>query len=124
MRWLADYTAIPEHITPREFAEAMTMSGSKVEGYSVEGSEIKNVVVGKILSIVPHPDSDHMVICKVDVGGPEILQIVTGAQNLKVGDLVPAAVHGAVLPGGHKIKTSKLRGELSQGMLCSLSVKG
>ena len=124
MRWLADYTAIPEHITPREFAEAMTMSGSKVEGYAVEGSEIKNVVVGKILSIVPHPDSDHMVICKVDVGGPEILQIVTGAQNLKVGDLVPAAVHGAVLPGGHKIKTSKLRGELSQGMLCSLSELG
>ena len=124
MRWLADYTAIPEHITPREFAEAMTMSGSKVEGYTVEGSEIKNVVVGKILSIVPHPDSDHMVICKVDVGGPEILQIVTGAQNLKVGDLVPAAVHGAALPGGHKIKTSKLRGELSQGMLCSLSELG
>ena len=74
MRWLADYTAIPEHITPREFAEAMTMSGSKVEGYAVEGSEIKNVVVGKILSIVPHPDSDHMVICKVDVGGPEIFR--------------------------------------------------
>ncbi|PWM25709.1 MAG: phenylalanine--tRNA ligase subunit beta [Oscillospiraceae bacterium] len=124
MRWLADYTSLPEHITPREFAEAMTMSGSKVEGWRVEGDDIQKVVVGKILSIVPHPDSDHMVICRVDVGEAEPLQIVTGAQNLKVGDLVPAALHGAVLPGGHKIKTSKLRGELSQGMLCSLSELG
>lgn len=123
MRWLGDYVTLDE-MTPREFCEAMTMSGSKVEGYSFEGAEIENVVVGKILSIVPHTNSDHMVICQVDVGKGENLQIVTGANNLKVGDIVPVALDGAKLPGGHTIKTSKLRGELSQGMLCSLGELG
>ncbi len=123
MRWLGDYVTLDE-MTPRAFAEAMTMSGSKVEVYEKEGSEIENVIVGKILSIVPHPDSDHMVITKVDVGADKELQIVTGANNLKVGDIVPVAVDGAVLPGGHVIKTTKLRGELSEGMLCSLAELG
>lgn len=123
MRWLGDYVSLDE-MTPRAFCEAMTMSGSKVEGYTYEGSEIENVVVGKILSIVDHPDSDHMVICQVDVGNEKKLQIVTGANNLKVGDIVPVAVDGAKLPGGHMIKTSKLRGELSEGMLCSLGELG
>ena len=123
MRWLGDYVTLDE-MTPREFAEAMTMSGSKVEVYNKEGEDIKNVIVGKILSIVPHPDSDHMVITQVDVGGERPLQIVTGANNLKVGDYVPTAIDGAVLPGGHQIKTTKLRGELSEGMLCSLPELG
>ena len=123
MRWLGDYVTL-DKMTPREFAEAMTMSGSKVEVYNKEGEDIKNVIVGKILSIVPHPDSDHMVITQVDVGGERPLQIVTGANNLKVGDYVPTAVDGAVLPGGHVIKTTKLRGELSEGMLCSLPELG
>ncbi len=122
MRWLGDYVALDE-MPPRTFCEAMTMSGSKVEGYAIEGDEIKKVVVGKILSIAPHGNSDHMVICQVDVGGKTV-QIVTGASNLKVGDIVPAALDGATLPGGHKIVTTHLRGELSEGMLCSLSELG
>ncbi|MFV0498183.1 MAG: phenylalanine--tRNA ligase subunit beta [Candidatus Fimivivens sp.] len=118
MRWLGDYVTLDE-MPPRTFAEAMTMSGSKVEGYTKEGQNIENVVVGKILSIVPHGDSDHMVICRVDIGSKTV-QIVTGASNLKVGDMIPAALDGATLPGGQKIITTKLRGELSEGMLCSL----
>ena len=90
--------------TPHEYAERMTMSGSKVETYECEADQIKNVVVGKILSIVPHPDSDHMVVCQVDVGQDEPVQIVTGAGNLKVGDLVPAALHKSLLPGGKEIR--------------------
>lgn len=122
MRWLADYVKLDE-MAPRAFCEAMTMSGSKVEGYTKEGEEIENVVIGKILSIVPHGNSDHMVICRVDVGSKTV-QIVTGASNLKVGDIVPAALDGATLPGGHKIVTTHLRGELSEGMLCSLAELG
>jgi phenylalanyl-tRNA synthetase beta chain len=102
----------------------MTMSGSKVETYSSEADEIQNVVVGKILSIVPHPDSDHMVICQVDVGAEQPVQIVTGAGNLKVGDLVPAALHKSLLPGGKEIRKGKLRGVESCGMLCSLGELG
>jgi phenylalanyl-tRNA synthetase beta chain len=110
--------------TPHEYAERMTMSGSKVETYSSEADEIQNVVVGKILSIVPHPDSDHMVICQVDVGAEQPVQIVTGAGNLKVGDLVPAALHKSLLPGGKEIRKGKLRGVESCGMLCSLGELG
>ena len=110
--------------TPHEYAERMTMSGSKVETYECEADQIKNVVVGKILSIVPHPDSDHMVVCQVDVGQDEPVQIVTGAGNLKVGDLVPAALHKSLLPGSKEIRKGKLRGVESNGMLCSLSELG
>ena len=110
--------------TPHEYAERMTMSGSKVETYECEADQIKNVVVGKILSIVPHPDSDHMVVCQVDVGQDEPVQIVTGAGNLKVGDLVPAALHKSLLPGGKEIRKGKLRGVESNGMLCSLAELG
>ena len=117
MKWLKEFVDID--IKPRDFSEAMTISGSKVEGYEIEGSEISNVVVGKILSIVPHQDSDHLVICQVDIGESEPIQIVTGASNLTVGDLVPAA-----LPGGIKIKKGKLRGVESNGMLCSLGELG
>lgn len=118
-REFADFTC-----TPQEFADRMTMSGSKVETFECEADAIQNVVVGKISEIVPHPDSDHMVVCQVDVGAAEPVQIVTGAQNLKVGDLVPAALHVAKLPGGVEIRKGKLRGVASNGMLCSLSELG
>lgn len=122
MKWLKEFVDI--EIKPRDFSEAMTISGSKVEGYEIEGSEISNVVVGKILSIVPHQDSDHLVICQVDIGESEPIQIVTGASNLTVGDLVPAALNNSTLPGGIKIKKGKLRGVESNGMLCSLGELG
>lgn len=122
MKWLKEFVDI--EIKPRDFSEAMTISGSKAEGYEIEGSEISNVVVGKILSIVPHQDSDHLVICQVDIGESEPIQIVTGASNLTVGDLVPAALNNSTLPGGIKIKKGKLRGVESNGMLCSLGELG
>ena len=109
---------------PQEYADRMTMSGSKVEYFESEADAIENVVIGKILSIVPHPDSDHMVVCQVDVGKDEPVQIVTGAGNLKVGDLCPAALHKSCLPGGVKITKGKLRGVESFGMLCSLAELG
>lgn len=97
----------------------MTMSGSKVEEVVYLGDEIKNVVTGKILSNVPHPDSDHLVICQVDVGKDEPIQIVTGAPNAEVGRVVPVALHKSYLPGGVKITKGKLRGVPSNGMMCS-----
>ena len=98
MKWLSDYVTI--NPTPREYAEALTMSGSKVEGYEVEGSEIDKVVVGKVLSIVKHPNADSLVICQVDVGAGQPVQIVTGATNVVEGALVPVALDGSTLPGG------------------------
>lgn len=122
MKWLKDYVDV--NAAPRAFSEAMTMSGSKVEGYEIEGSEIDRVVVGKILTITQHPNADKLVICSVDVGQGEPLQIVTGATNLKEGDVVPVAMDGSTLPGGVKIKKGKLRGVESCGMLCSLGELG
>lgn len=123
MKWLSDYVDVGP-ITPREFAEAMTMSGSKVEGWEQEGSGIRNVVVGKVAEIVRHPNSDHLFICQIDVGTGTNVQIVTGAQNVHAGDFVPAALHDSDLPDGTHIKKGKLRGEESCGMLCSLSELG
>ena len=123
MRWLKEFVTLDE-MPIRNFTEAMTLSGSKVEGYEIEGSEIENVVVGKILSIEKHPDSDHLVICQVDVGSDSPVQIVTGASNLTVGDLVPAALNNSTLPDGKKIKRGKLRGMESNGMMCSLGELG
>lgn len=122
MKWLSDY--IKKDIPIAEFCSGMTMSGSKVECYETEGSEIKNVVVGKLLSVVPHQNSDHLVVCQVDVGKDAPLQIVTGAPNVSAGDIVPVALVGAELPGGIKIKKGKLRGVESCGMLCSLGELG
>ena len=122
MRWLNEF--VPLRVAPRQFSEEMTMSGSKVEGYEIEGSDIDKVVVGKILSIEKHPDADKLVVCKVDVGADAPLQIVTGATNLKEDDVVPVATDGSTLPGGKKIKRGKLRGVESCGMLCSLGELG
>ena len=120
--WLNEFVNVTA--SDKDFAEAMTLSGSKVETTAVEGEEIKNVVVGKVLSLVRHPDSDHMWICQVDVGKGSPIQIVTGAQNVKEGDLVPVALDGSTLPGGKEIHAGKLRGELSDGMLCSFAELG
>lgn len=122
MKWLSDY--IKKDIPIAEFCSGMTMSGSKVECYETEGSEIKNVVVGKLLSVLPHENSDHLVVCQVDVGKDAPIQIVTGAPNVSAGDIVPVAMIGAELPGGIKIKKGKLRGVESCGMLCSLGELG
>ena len=120
--WLGEYTTIGA--PDKEYCDAMTMSGSKVEGWEVTGSEISRVVVGRVISMERHTNSDHMWVCKIDVGGERELQIVTGAQNVNIGDLVPVALDGSTLPGGKEIRTGKLRGELSEGMLCSLGELG
>ena len=120
--WLGEYTTIGA--PDKEYCDAMTMSGSKVEGWEVTGSGIERVVVGRVVSMERHTNSDHMWVCRIDVGGERELQIVTGAQNVSVGDLVPVALDGSTLPGGKEIHTGKLRGELSEGMLCSLGELG
>ncbi len=125
MKWLNDFVDISDK-SIKDFCYDMTMSGSKVEGYTTEGKDITNVVVGKVLSVVPHEDSDHLVVCQVDVG-TEQLQIVTGAQNVNAGDYVPVALNNStVLHDGKpvKIKNGKLRGVESNGMLCSLDELG
>lgn len=125
MKWLGDYIDVSD-MPIKEFCSGLTISGSKVERWETEGGEISKVVVGKILSVVPHENSDHLVVCKVDVGhaSPDILQIVTGASNVHEGDFVPVAMDGSTLPGGVKIKKGKLRGVESNGMLCSLGELG
>ena len=125
MRWLADYVDCEMPI--KEFVSGITLSGSKVECYDVEGDYLSNVVVGQVKEIVRHPDSDHMFICQVDVGEGEPVQIVTGAQNVSKNDFVPVAKHkSTVLHEGKvvKITKGKLRGEASNGMLCSLGELG
>lgn len=122
LNWLKDYIKL--NMSDREFADAMTNSGTKVETVEKLGDDIQNVVAGRLISVTPHPDSDHLLICSVDVGSGEPIQIVTGAQNVAAGDMVPVCLNGAHLPGGKVIKSGKLRGVLSDGMLCSLSELG
>ncbi len=122
VKWLKDY--VDRDYDIKKLCYDLTMTGSKVEGYETEGENIKNVVVGKLLSVVPHENSDHLVVCQVDVGKGEPIQIVTGAQNVKAGDIVPVALDGSDLPGGVHIKKGKLRGVESNGMLCSLGELG
>ena len=121
-KWLTEFVDVTD-ISDRDFSEAMTLSGSKVEIVRALDDEIKNVVAGKVTEIKRHENSDHMWVCQVDVGD-ETVQIVTGAQNVKQGDTVPAAKDKSLLPGGVKIEKGKLRGEISNGMLCSLKELG
>ncbi len=121
-KWLNEFA--PVDVDDRTFAEDMTLSGSKVEITEIEGEEISNVVVGRVVEIKRHENSDHMWICQVDVGEEAPIQIVTGAQNVSQGDLVPVAKHNSTLPGGVKITKGKLRGEKSNGMLCSYKELG
>ena len=119
-KWINEEFVDLSHISDKEYVEKLTVFGQKVETYERLDAEIKNVVVGKVVSIERHQNSDHMWICQVDVGQEEPVQIVTGAQNVQAGDLVPAALHNSWLPGGVHITKGKLRGEKSNGMLCSL----
>ncbi len=116
--WLADFVDVSD-INIKDYCDRMTDTGSKVEGYEILGQDIENVVVGKITKITPHENSDHLRICQVDVGDRTV-QIVTGAQNVFEGAIVPAALPVAKLPGGVVIKAGKLRGVESNGMLCSM----
>ena len=131
--WIKAY--VPDlDVTAQEFVDAMTLSGSHVEGYEQKDKNLDKIVVGKILTMEKHPDADKLVVCQVDVGQAEPLQIVTGAKNVKVDDLIPlvldggkvAAAHGDnnEYPDGIKIKKGKLRGVESAGMLCSLKELG
>ena len=118
--WLNDYVDVTD-IDNHTYCDRLTATGSKVEGFEVLGDDIENVVVAKVTAMERHPDSDHLWVCRLDAGkhGHDI-QIVTGAQNVFVGALVPAALPVAKLPGGVVIKEGKLRGVESAGMLCSM----
>ncbi len=120
-KWLNEEFVDLSNISDKEYVETLTVFGQKVETYERLDTEIKNVVVGKVLSIVRHENSDHMWVCQIDIGQEEPVQIVTGAQNVKQGDLVPAALHNSYLPGGIHITKGKLRGVASNGMLCSIN---
>ena len=120
-KWLNEFVDLSfDEYDDKRFAEAMTVSGSKVEVTENLSETIKNVKVGRILSIEKHPNSDHMLVTQIDIGEAEPVQICTGAWNVHCGDLVPAALHNSLLPGGVKITKGKLRGVESAGMLCSL----
>lgn len=117
VNWLKDYVKID--ITGKELGDKLTLSGSKVEEVITTGDEIQNVVTGKIVKIEEHPHADKLVVCQVDIGKDELLQIITAATNMKEDDIVPVALHGSVIHGGVKIKKGKLRGIMSNGMFCS-----
>ena len=121
MSWLKEYVNIP--CDTKEFADKITMTGTKVEAIEQQGYNITNVVVGKILSVEKHPNADKLSLTKVDIG-QKILQIITGATNIFAGAVVPVALDGATLAEGLKIKTGKIRGEVSEGMLCNIEELG
>ncbi|MFR1621394.1 MAG: phenylalanine--tRNA ligase subunit beta [Oscillospiraceae bacterium] len=123
-KWLNEEFVDLSGVPDREFVETMTIAGQKVETYERLDAELRNVVVGRVVSITRHTNSDHMWVCQIDVGAGEPVQIVTGAQNVHEGDLVPVAQHNSWLPGGVHITKGKLRGEISNGMLCSLKELG
>ena len=123
-KWLHEDFVDLSHVSDKEYVEKLTVFGQKVETWERMDAEIKNVKVGKVVSIVRHENSDHMWVCQIDVGEEEPVQIVTGAQNVKEGDLVPACLHNSWLPGGVHITKGKLRGVKSNGMLCSFAELG
>ena len=114
---LKNYVEI--NVTVQELCEKMILAGFEVESIENTGDKIRNVVVGEITEITPHENSDHLQICQINIGNGNSVQIVTGAQNIRVGDKVPAALHDSSLPNGMNIKAGKLRGVDSFGMLCS-----
>ncbi len=132
LSWIKAY--VPElDVTAQEFTDAMTLSGSKVEGYTKLDADLEQIIVGQITKIERHPDADKLIICQVDIGREEKIQIVTGAPNVKEGDKVPVVLDGGRVAGGHdgkltpggvKIKKGKLRGIESNGMLCSIEELG
>lgn len=133
LSWIKAY--VPDlDVTAQEYTDAMTLTGTKVEGYQALDKNLEKIVVGQILSIEKHPDADKLIICQVDVGTGTPLQIVTGAPNVKTGDKVPVVLDGGRVAGGHdggplpeegiKIKKGKLRGVESEGMMCSIEELG
>lgn len=123
LNWIKAYVDLTG-ITPKEFQSAMTMSGSKVEGVEYLGEGIRNVVFGKALCVEHHPDADKLFVCQIDIGTAEPLQIITGADNVRVGDVMPVALDDSDLPCGKHIKAGLLRGLPSNGMLCSADELG
>lgn len=109
LQWMQDYVDVDMNQDLQHFADTLTIAGIPVEHVEYWGNEISKIKTGKILKIEKHPDADKLVVCQVDMGD-ETLQIVTAATNVREGQVVPVAVHGAHLPGGVKIKKSKLRG--------------
>ncbi len=133
LSWIKAY--VPDlDVTAEEFVDAMTLSGSHVEGFEKKDKNLEKIVVGKILKIEKHPDADKLVVCQVDIGEAEPIQIVTGAPNVKEGDLTPTVLDGGKVAGGHdggelppdgiKIKKGKLRGIMSNGMMCAIEELG
>ena len=114
LNWLKDYVDI--EMPPDELGELLTMSGLEVEGIEAVGQGLDDIVVAKILSVGPHPEADRLFMCQVDTGG-ENIPVVCGAPNLKEGLLAPLALPGARLPDGTVVKESRIRGELSKGIL-------
>lgn len=121
-RWLKEYT--PVNAADKTVAHELNMTGTEIKGFRRLDEGISNVVVCKILSIEQHPNADKLVVCMVDAGEEEPLQIVTGAKNMQVGDLVPLAKHKSTLPDGTKIERGKLRGVVSNGMFCGVEELG
>ncbi|MBE6101434.1 MAG: phenylalanine--tRNA ligase subunit beta [Selenomonas ruminantium] len=119
MKWLQDYIDLKDKVTAEVLADKYTMAGVPVENVIRADDGLEKVVTARVEKIVPHPDSDHLWVCTLDVGKEERVQIVTGAQNVREGHIVPAAMVGALLPTGQKISKGKLRGVPSNGMMCS-----
>ena len=132
LSWMKTY--VPDlDVTAQEFTDAMTLSGSKVEGYQKLDADLEQIVIGQIEKIERHPDADKLIICQVNIGEEKPIQIVTGAPNVKEGDKVPVVLAGGrvasghdgkMTPGGIKIKKGKLRGVESDGMMCSIEELG
>ena len=132
LSWIKAY--VPDlNVTAQEYTDAMTLSGTKVEGYRALDADLENIIIGQIVKIERHPDADKLVVCQVDVGGEAPVQIVTGAPNVKEGQKVPVVLDGGRVAGGHdgkltpggiKIKKGKLRGVESNGMMCSIEELG
>ena len=120
--WLAEFVELPDDVA--QLAELLTLAGVEIEGIETRGANFAHVVVAQITASGPHPNADRLSVCQVDDGSGEARQIVCGAKNYKVGDKVPLALPGAILPNEFKIKASKLRGVESQGMLCSAKELG
>lgn len=133
LSWIKDY--VPDlDVSAEEYTDAMTLSGTKVEGYKKLDKNLEKIVVGEIISIEKHPDADKLIVCQVNVGNEDLIQIVTGAKNVNVGDKVPVVLDSGKVAGGHdkkalpedgiKIKKGKLRGIESFGMMCSIEELG
>ena len=122
--WLHDYIDTDKIADVKKYCDRMTDTGSKVEGFEVLAEDISNVRIGKVVAMEHHPDSDHLWICQIEIGADAPIQIVTGAQNVFVGAIVPAAVTPATVAEGKQIKAGKLRGIDSNGMMCSFAELG